>query len=165
MGEIVIARTWNVELIQDITAEVWENVTDDSRDEDPYSFVPPVEDDDARYYISAEDGQIVGLWMTHRRNHVLWQMHVTILPEFHRRGMAIPHSKLALPFAFQDTGALTIVAEAPGWNPRIAEHAEAAGFTRTGVIPQSYSKDGRIYDTIILTAHRKDHVNHATENA
>lgn len=151
-GEIEIRRTESIRLIRAMSKPVWDSISDDTGI--PWENYWPQPSEAERFYVSTHDGELCGMWLLQQRNHIMWQAHLFFLPKWHRQGVCVEHSKRALEFMFEDSGATAILAEAPTWNPRVALHAQEVGFIPCGTLPRCFSKHGDIYDIDLLIAHR-----------
>lgn len=131
-----------------VVRELWDYLRDDTTmsPEDFHAFL----DDDARWYVSWEDGDIVGVYYAHRINTATWEVHTHVRPKFWGSGKGLSHSRAGLDAIIADTRALKIIATIPASAGPVLQVAESLGFEREGRRKESFLRDGILHDEIIF---------------
>jgi len=106
---------------------------------DSSEFEPPM---DAQYIAGYVDSDIIGLMIYHKVTGGL-KCHIQVLPEF-RKKYAREFARIALGEAKN----AIIYSEIPTCYPNVISFAKEFGFTETGIIKDSYPKNGVNYDVI-----------------
>lgn len=145
-GGISVNRTWIGAPVKQVIAEVWDYITDDS--EMTLEEYEPRIDSDSRWYVSSQDGQIVGVFWMRRVNHVTWEAHANVRPKFWGDRNGTEHCRKAIAKMMEDTGALKVVALIPTCAKPVMRMAEEIGFVREGVSVRSWQKNGKLYDVV-----------------
>jgi len=143
---IEVNRTWISAPVRQIIGEVWEYITDDS--EMTFEEYAPRIDSDSRWYISSQDGQIVGAFWMRRVNHITWEAHANVIPKYWGEGQGTEHCRKAIDTMMEDTGAKKVVALIPTSCKPVMRMAEEIGFVREGVTVASWQKHGKLYDQV-----------------
>lgn len=141
--------TTDIELVRTIMThvKVWPYISDDGS-VSPELFVPVM--GDSICYLLANDGDnLLGLWMFVQTNSVTLEVHTCLLPGhgFHRGRIA---ARGAAKWIWENTTAQRIFTHVPACNRIALRFAEASGMKQFGVNPQSFMKDGRLYDQFLL---------------
>jgi RimJ/RimL family protein N-acetyltransferase len=144
---VSVNRTWIPQPVRQVIGEVWEYISDDS--DVTFDEYEPRFDEDSRWYISSEGGEIVGAFWMRRVNHITWEAHANVRPKFWGDGRGTEHCRQAIAKMVEDTGAKKVVAQIPTSCAPVMKMAEEIGFVREGVIAASWQKHGRLYDQVL----------------
>jgi len=153
-GEIQMGRVFDPVLIKKTITNpsVYPHVSDDMSPA-PEDFSPVI--DDGIFYVTAtRDGEYKGLFMLHPINGVTLEVHTCLLPS--ARGAAYVYAKRLLSWVWENTAAMRVVTQVPANNRLARKLALAAGMTEYGLNPQSFMKDGMLYDIHLLGISRED---------
>ena len=126
--------------------EVWDVINDDS-DEEFEDWEPRI-DDDSRWYILSNDGEVAGAFWMRRVNHITWEAHANVRPKYWGDKKGTEFCRKAIEEMIADTGALKVVAQIPTSSPQTMKMAEAIGFEREGTAVRSLQKKGKLYDVV-----------------
>lgn len=142
-------RTYDAALIKFIVThpKVWQHVTDD--------FAPrpelwePGAVEEAWYVLAFDDGELLGLFMFFPENTICWRSHICMLP-----GAYGPKAEKACREVFlwlwENSSCWRIIGSIPDYNRTAISFAERCGMTRYGTNPQSYVKNGKLLDQVLL---------------
>lgn len=101
------------------------------------------------YFIEAkQDGETIGLFFFHHRNHIMVDVHVTILKKY-RGKLAVEAAKMAFNFMF-DLGYMKIQAYIPSFNKPCYFFAKMCGLKDEGISRNSFMKSGQLYNQYIM---------------
>ena len=118
-------------------------------------FSPPVEEavaieNPGLWYILARDGEeVLGFWMFVPQNFICWDLH-TVMP---LDGLALAAMRELLGpggWLWNNTPCLRVVTSVPAWNRIAHRFGLRAGLKEYGRNPDSYFKDGELYDQILM---------------
>jgi RimJ/RimL family protein N-acetyltransferase len=101
-------------------------------------------------YVLVEDaGEVLGLFILAPQNHICWEIHTRLLPcAWGERAAAA--AKGILEWVWANTPAQRLVTFCPAYNRLAIRFAKRAGMTEYGRNPQSWQKDGRLHDQVLL---------------
>lgn len=107
-------------------------------------------DHPALWYVLAFDGEdLLGLWLFVPLNAITWEAHTCLLPGHgFRRGRQA--GKEVIEWLWANTPCERLVTSVPTYNRAALQFAKAAGMQEYGRNPQSFLKDGRRHDQILL---------------
>ncbi len=149
-------RTFDLALVRSIMTrpEIYPGLADD--------FYPSAENfrpfaGAALFHLLAFDdergGELLGLFVTHPINAVLWEVHHALLPSAwgaraHRVGIAFES------WLWENTQAQTAVGFTPASNRLALRYARRHGMTEVGRIPLAIARRSRLEDILIFAKHR-----------
>jgi len=145
---IVIERTTDAEYIKSCVThpKIWEHSTDDGglkRDE----YTPIIAD--AVYWLKPIENNIsYGVFFLHPHNFICFEAHTCLLPDIWGRSVECGLS--GIEWMFSNTSCQRIITSVPSYNKLALRFAEKCGFKQYGVNPQSYLKNGKLHDLIML---------------
>ena len=109
----------------------------------------PREDEAIWYVLVYDDAELLGLFALAPQNAICWEIHTRLLP--HAWG---PRSLVALKkvieWVWRATPALRLVTTVPAYNRLALSFGRRAGFEQYGVNPQSWQRDGKLHDQVLL---------------
>jgi RimJ/RimL family protein N-acetyltransferase len=108
--------------------------------------------DDSLYLSGYAENKLIGVVNVHQRGKVLAQAHIQVLPE-HRKRYSDLFMRECLNWFF-DEYEMRVMVEIPEIYPNVIAFVERHGFKEDGRIPQSYVKNSKICDTVILSRGR-----------
>lgn len=152
---VTFERTFDLELIRTIITHhrIWPHVSDDGAGA-PENYRPV--DHPAIWYVTVlNHGELMGAWIFTPENSICWGVHTCLLPKAwgsfaHRaaREMCV--------WIWENTPCRRIVTTVPTYNRLALAFAKGAGMEQYGLNPQSYQKDGKMYDQILLGISRPE---------
>ena len=142
-------RTTDAELIKKIFLhpKIWPYVGDDYAP-DPKNWEPPINDN--VIYILVKDGsEDLGLVIFHPENAVCWESHICMLPIAYgeKTKLAVLGS---LRWMWDNTKCQRIIGRIPVFNTLAIACAINTGFTKFGLNPASFMKDGKLHDMVLV---------------
>jgi hypothetical protein len=150
-------RTFDLDLVRSIMTrpEIYAGLSDD--------FYPSAEEfrpngSEAVVYLIAyddvkQDGELLGLFITHPINAVLWETHHALLPicwgaRAHQVGVAFER------WLWANTQAQTALGFTPECNRLAVRFARRHGLKECGRIPSGYQKGGVLCDLLVFSKTR-----------
>ena len=146
---MIIERTREWELIKSIVThpKVYRAVSDD------FSAMPeewnPNQSEDIHYLLASHDEKTLGMFILVPQNRICWQVHTCMLPESYgelTKKIALESIK----WIWEHTECLRIITEVPFYNRLAFKFAKDCGMIQYGINPQSYMKNGKLRDVILL---------------
>lgn len=127
-------------------ARVYPHITDDfSPARDKWE---PLTNGAVEYILVRDKDEVLGLW-AFEVGSVCWRVHTCLLPcAWGKRG--IEAAEQMAQWIWTNTPCLRIITEVPSYNTLAFRFATSAGMERYGVNPQSYMKNGKLWDVSLL---------------
>lgn len=149
-----LETTRDAELIRSIFTHpsLYPSLTDD--------FAPPPEhwwplDSPSLLHLLVYDaGELLGMFMTHAINGILWEVDHALLPHCWRSGRAGEAGKAYLRWLWANTQAQKVIGFAPSSNLLAIRYAKRLGLAELGRIERSYLRSGELLDLVIVGADR-----------
>lgn len=152
MQNVTVKRVYDPEVIREVATELWSVLNDDTP-VGPEDFVPVI-CDDARWYATYEDDELVSLWFVHRLNYITWQIHTHFRKKYWGKDYSDRHSKAALKKIWTNTKARKLYALIPAAATPVLALAKRHGFKQEGRMKNGLLKDGVLQDQIHLGVYR-----------
>ena len=115
---------------------------------------------DKRFVICMADkpGTVIGRL---RIQNINWQHHncevgLDILPKYRGKGYGKTSYEMVLEFLFQHYNMHMVYVKVADFNPNAKKLYEKVGFNETGRLPQSYFRNGKYWDYIIMSIIRDE---------
>ena len=109
----------------------------------------PNESPAVTYLLAFDDGELLGVFMTHPINGVLWEVHHCLLPSaWGRRARAA--GKAYLGWLWHSTHALKVVGFTPSDNALAIRFAKSLGLVEIGRLRRSLLRRGVLVDLVIV---------------
>lgn len=142
-----VARTFDAGVVSTVLGhpEIWNAITEDGADQ----FVPDVE---GECWLVMADDSLVGVYRLHALNSVMLQIHAHVLPE--QRDKSDETAKLALDWIWNNTAYHKVIAQIPVIYPHVIGFTEKHGFVEEGRLKNSFLKDGKLVDQVIMATER-----------
>lgn len=122
-------------------------------------FYPPPEhfwpnDSPTVAYLLVYDGdELLGMFMTHPINGILWEVHHALLPHcWGRRARAAGREYLR--WLWSNTQALKVIGFVPSQNQLAIRYAKGLGLVELGRIDRAYMRGGELLDLVIVGTDR-----------
>lgn len=122
-------------------------------------FYPVAEDfepmgGEAIVYLLAFDGhELLGLYITHSINTLLWEVHHALLPHcWGKRALEVGRAFEA--FMWEFTPAQVLLGLTPACNRLALRYAKQLGMTESGRLQGAYQRGGERHDLVIFTKNR-----------
>jgi RimJ/RimL family protein N-acetyltransferase len=142
-------RTYDWELIKKIVThpKVWPHISDDFTPK-PEGWSTP-QSPAIIYMLIKDSSDIIGLMIFHPENAVCLETHICMLPIAYgeRTREAV---RGALQWIWDNTNCRRVVGRIPVYNTLAIACAIATGFSKFGLNPKSYMKDGILHDIVEL---------------
>ena len=127
--------------------KIWPHVSDDFSGQ-PENFIAltslPI-----LYLAVKENEDLLGLFVITWENSICWKIHTCLLPEtWGQKAKQIGNELRA--WLFSSTNCHRIVTDVPANNRLALAFAKSCGMTEYGLNPQSFLKDGQLYDQVLL---------------
>jgi RimJ/RimL family protein N-acetyltransferase len=130
----------------------WRTISDDSMS--PIGWELPSGDECIYLGVIDDDGDLVGIWAIFRHNAALADMHVC----FTKKGFghtALKSGIMALNWLWRYTDFNRIMAQIPVGNRLALKLAQRIGMTQFGINPDSWLKNGKYHDLILMGVTRE----------
>lgn len=142
-------RTHDLELVRGVMTHprIWRFISDDGSPE-AGDFTPS--DHPSVWYMKALDGaEFLGIWMFVPQTSVCFEVHTCLLPSAWGPRATQAAREMA-EWMWANSPALRIVTSIPVINRLAIRLARNAGFTEYGRDPQSYQRDGMLWDRVLM---------------
>ena len=116
--------------------EIYETIAEDGAEE----WKMP----DGPIYLCGYNPDLLGCFVLHKINHVTWECHVQVLPEWRDHSMEFGIKMIE--WAWENTDAMKLVAQIPLIYPNVMDFAVKQGFEQEGVNKASIMKNGELFD-------------------
>ena len=146
--ELTFERSEDWDLIRSIIThpKIWPHVSDDSTP--PWEEWQPVIAESVWYVVVRDREELLGVFTMVRHNAICWEVHTCLLPS--AWGRTLEAARQMAEWAFANMECLRIITNVPAYNRLALRFAERAGMTQYGINPQSYLKDGKLWDQFCL---------------
>ena len=152
---IRLERTLDYGLIRTIMTHpaVYPHISDDFGAA-PENFWPM--ESPALFHLLVWDGEeLLGLFITHSINPLLWEVHHCLLPNARGR-RAREAGKAYLAWLWENTQAATVFGLTPANNTLALRYARGLGFTEIGRLTGCYLQRSERHDLLIFGRHRPE---------
>lgn len=149
--EVRIERTRDIALIRSIIThpKVYPHVADDSAPP-PESFDPSEAVAHPNvYFLLARGSELLGLFMVHQQNGVMYEVHTCLLPWAYGE-TATKAGKALISWVFENTPCEKLITFVPQGNSLAYHYARRCGLKLEGIVTKSYKKNGRLLDQRLL---------------
>jgi RimJ/RimL family protein N-acetyltransferase len=161
---VALYRTRDMDLVKQLSShpDIFPHIGDDGSPKNPadkhyinssnrYYLIP---------YIFLDDNPPIpmGLIVYYPINHVLYEGHIFIYPEYQHQ-MTVDVGHKANKWLFENSPAQKILAFVPTTKTHVLKLVQKAGFKQEGFIPKSISLNGQLIDQYIYTIGRDDYGN------
>jgi RimJ/RimL family protein N-acetyltransferase len=145
---ITVQETMDLGLVHDIFTHpsVWPFIHDDGAP--AMEDWQPIEHPAVHYLAIRQDAKVCGCLMLYPINHVLWELHSTMLPEGRGAG-SVEAARLMMEWLWTETPATYLMTWVPAYNRAADVAARRVGFTEQTRLPKAYLKDGVYHDLIL----------------
>ena len=115
----------------------------------PFDWEPCM--DERIIYVLVLDGEeLLGMWVFHPTDYqIMMKVHTCLLP-VGRGKRGYQAAKEMAEWFWKNTAAERLITDIPAFHPRAMRFAAAAGMVRFGVNPQSFKKNGRLWDVVMM---------------
>lgn len=161
---VVIYRTHDMDLVKRLGShpDIYAAIGDDGSPHNSADWHP--RDSSQKYYLIpwlislTDDPKPMGCIVFYVINHVLYEGHIFLLPEYqHQISVSIGHK--ALNWIFNNTPCKKVIAFVPVTMPHLLKLVIKTGFIQEGFLKNSCSSDGKLIDQYIYTI-GKDYYGH-----
>jgi len=102
------------------------------------------------WYVLAFDGdRLLGLFALAPQSNICWEIHTRLLPVAWG-AIAAAAAAAVVPWIWANTPCVRLVTICPSYNRLAIRFAEKAGMVRYGLNPQSWLKNSRLHDQVLL---------------
>lgn len=145
-----IVQTEDVDLIRTIMThpQVWPHISDDASGA-PEKFDPSGLVGKAHFLLAVDGDEVCGMYLVHRHNAVLYEVHTCILPHAYGE-RADAAAQALLDWVFAHTECRHLMTFVPKPNRTALAYAQRAGLQIEGNVPASFLKDGVAHDQTLL---------------
>ncbi|MFZ2998923.1 MAG: GNAT family protein [Undibacterium umbellatum] len=150
--EMKLERTHDMKTVKDILSHpaIFPHIHEDGLNE----IVPP--DSGAFHWMLISDKEgAAGVYMVHYHNQSCVEMHTCLLPRIWG-AKANDSVKLLSKYLFHQLGVKKVITNVPDYNKLALRFAKVNGMKIEGVNRESYLKDGKLIDQIMLGMTRKE---------
>lgn len=106
-------------------------------------------------YVGIYAEEYLGLFVLHQHNHILYEVHTCLLPDAWGE-KAIAAAKLLIKWVFENTNCKRLITNVPDNNPLAKRLAKQAGLKQFGINPDSFIKNGVLFDQIMLGVSKEE---------
>lgn len=132
------------------TPEIYKEISDDGCPSVENFEAPPIEGAASyKFVIGFVDGQRAAVFMVVPWNHITYEVHTLILPEYRGRE-AVEMCRAGFAFFFSNTEGRKVVTHVPVYNRAAYALAYRAGMRTEGINKKSFLKNGVVYDQYIM---------------
>lgn len=147
--EILIRRTLDLEVVQNVMTEMWDDISEDGVD----SYLPDVVNE--YYLLAIIDQKAIGMFRFHPIGLHNFQGHIFILPQY-RDKYARMSGIAALKWIYSQEHMKKICAVVPMIYPKVIYFLKNMGFTEEGMVRSAYLKNGTMHHMNYLGMTRKE---------
>lgn len=150
---ITLERTQDMTIVRSICTDprIWDAMIDDFSPA-PEDYEPPV--NGAIYVLVRHGDHVGGMFVLVPKTRIRYEIHTLLLPSL-SPWRKLEASARICEWVWQNTPCQSLFTEVPATNTAALGFARAAGMKQVGVEPQSFQRNGILYDTVILSKHRK----------
>ena len=158
--QLTILRTRDMGLVKQLwgNPSIYHLMSDDGCPSNPAEWQPV--DSDRRVFLVPwlysmdKPPQSMGLVSFYAMNHVTYEAHIGLLPQFHHT-LTYEISIKAKNWMFEHTPCQCIVAYVPANKPHVRSFALKSGMTECGILPRSLLAQGVLIDQYIFSIGRE----------
>lgn len=132
---------------------IYKHLTDDSCPQNPDSFC--IVSDLLLYLGVYQDDEYMGLFVIHRHNYILYEVHTCLLPV--AWGSSVDYAKSCISWMFQNTDCKRLITNVPDGNTLAIRLAQKSGMDIFGYNPSSFLKNGQLIGQTILGVSKCQH--------
>lgn len=149
-------RTYSVELVLSVlfNQTIWDAIAEDGQRKERFRLDVH---GDCWLALTAEDGDLVGVYSVDSVNSATVELHAHVLPKF-REKYAMETGKAVLNWVYHNAPQhyQKLIAKVPDVHQNVQKFIEKFGFVREGTIKKSYWKGGDLVDVSIYGLMRED---------